>query len=136
MIDLPVKKTLLDLSIEARERGIVPEVDAAELAEMRKSDDPPLVIDVREREEFARGGIPGSYCLPRGVLERDIERGLFEGNASDADLGRQIVLVCGGGHRSLLAGESLVAMGFTDVNSLIGGFGAWANEIGEVAVPQ
>ncbi len=122
---MPLKKTLSDLADEARRR--VPEVDADELAEMLSNEEAarPVVIDVREPDERRRGFVPGSVHIPRGVLERDVEKLAFGGRASDADLARPVVLYCGGGSRSLLAADSLREMGFAAVHSLAGGFKAW-----------
>jgi len=63
--------------------------------------------------------------LPRGVLERDIAAKAFDGSVGESDLARPIVVYCAGGARSVLAAASLRAMGFTNVQSLEGGFGAW-----------
>lgn len=118
---MPLKKTFADLTAEARAK--VGEVDGDELIE-EYSD--ALVIDVREPDELARGRIPKSISIPRGTLERDIEKVAFGGNVRDADLKRPIVCYCGGGSRSLLAARTLQEMGFVDVLSLRGGFGAWS----------
>ncbi len=117
---MALKKTLADLANEARAK--VFEIDVNELVEDYAA---VLVIDVREPDERARGFIPGSIHIPRGVLERDIEKLAFDGNARDADLARPIVTYCGGGSRSLLAARTLQEMGFSNVSSLAGGFSAW-----------
>lgn len=117
---MPLKKTLSDLANEARAK--VHEIDVDELAEDDKN---AMIIDVREPDERARGFIPGSIFIPRGVLERDIEKAAFAGRMRDQDLEREIVCYCGGGARSLLAARTLQEMGFTNVASLRGGFGAW-----------
>ena len=93
-----------------------------------------IVIDVREPDERARGFIPNSIHIPRGVLERDIEKIAFGGHASDADLKRPMVCYCGGGSRSLLAAKTLQEMGFADAVSLMGGFGAWGKSGKPVAI--
>lgn len=77
-----------------------------------------LVIDVREREEFQRGHIPRALLLPRGTLELSIERYV-------PDLNAPIITYCGHGNRSVLAAESLLRMGYTDVKPISGGFQAW-----------
>ena len=115
-----------DLVADAKRR--IHEVDVDELAELLEpgSDVPELlVIDVREADERGRGYIPGSVGIPRGVLKRDVAKVAFGGTVGDADLGRPIVTCCGGGSRSALAADTLRAMGFTNVQSLAGGFGAW-----------
>lgn len=127
---MPLKKSLADLASEARAK--VHEIDVDELAEETAE---ALVIDVREPDERARGYIPNSITIPRGVLERDIEKVAFNGHASDADLDRPIVCYCGGGSRSLLAARSLQEMGFTNT-SLAGGFGAWGRSGQPVAIDR
>jgi rhodanese-related sulfurtransferase len=77
-----------------------------------------VLIDVREPAEWASGTIPGAQPVPRGMLESQV----------DAQVPRDatVVLYCGGGGRSALAARSLKEMGFDKVESLEGGFGAWA----------
>ena len=115
-----------DLVAEAKRT--VAEVDCDELVELLdpENDAPDLlVIDIREPDERGRGFVPGSIGLPRGLLERDIAKTAFGGTVRDEDLARPIVLYCAGGARSALAAASLRTMGFTNVQSLAGGFGAW-----------
>lgn len=134
---MPLKMNLADLASQIRERGEVVEIDTDELHEAMQNAAPPVVIDVREPDERARGHVPGSLAIPAGILERDIEKKAFTGGAGhlrDEDLGREIVLYCGGGHRSLLAGDRLLQMGFTNVKSLNGGFKAWADNGGAMEV--
>lgn len=122
---MALKQTLKDLAQDALKR--VPELDADELAAMMEAREHPrpIVIDTREPDERARGYVPGSVHIPRGVLERDIEAAAFGHAAGDEDLARPIVCYCGGGSRSALAADSLLKMGFTNVYSLEGGFKAW-----------
>jgi rhodanese-related sulfurtransferase len=76
------------------------------------------LIDVREEGEYARGRIPGANWLGKGILERDVERAI-------PDPAAEIVLYCGGGHRSALAADALRRMGYTNVWSMAGGIGEW-----------
>lgn len=105
------------LAAEAKTR--ITEIDLDTYKQQAASARPPLLIDVRDAEEFAAGHAPGAIHLSRGTLE-----GQIEGVAPDADT--PIVCTCAGGNRSALAAESLQKMGYTRVASLIGGFGAWA----------
>jgi rhodanese-related sulfurtransferase len=131
---MPLKKSFSDLVSESRRRN--DEVDADELAQRLDNEEPGLiVIDVREDGELVGGLIPGSIHIGRGVLERDIERRVFNGLAKDADLAKPIVLYCAGGNRSLLAADALKQMGFTNVLSLIGGFRAWAGADRKIEFP-
>ena len=88
-----------------------------------------ILIDIREPAEYARGHIPGSIHVPRGMLEFQIMKTLehlgMTTEAADADM----VLYCGTGGRSALAAKSLDDMGFRNVRSMDGGIVAW-NEAG------
>ena len=78
----------------------------------------PVLVDVREQDEYVQGFIPGASWIPRGFLELRIEEQVPERD-------RPIVLYCAGGTRSALAARSLRDLGYTRVESLAGGFGAW-----------
>ena len=41
------------------------------------------------------------------------------------DKSREVIVICAGGVRSLLAGETLKAMGYEKVISMDGGYGDW-----------
>ncbi|HEX8765365.1 MAG TPA: rhodanese-like domain-containing protein [Candidatus Acidoferrum sp.] len=77
-----------------------------------------VLIDVREESEWARGHLPGAIHLGKGVIERDIEQRL-------PDAGTKVVLYCGGGFRSALAADNLQKMGYTNVESMDGGWKGW-----------
>lgn len=113
-------RTLKELADEAR--AVVQEVEPHEV----NSDGfEPIIIDVREPEEWSRGTIPGAHLIPRGILERDIAKTVFDGDVDDKALTRRIVCYCGGGPRALLAARNLRAMGFTRACALSGGFARW-----------
>src|SRR6478609_8595344 len=78
----------------------------------------PILIDVREKDEWSEGFIPGAKSIPRGFLEQRIEDAVPERNA-------EIVLYCAGGTRSALAARSLNELDYKNVSSMAGGFGAW-----------
>ncbi len=101
---------------EARKE--IKEIDVAELKRMQQSGEDFTLIDVRERDEQARGMVPGAVALPRGILERDLDQ-------VTTDKGRKLVLYCGGGFRSALSAWMLQKMGFRNVISLAGGWRAW-----------
>ena len=83
------------------------------------------LVDVREDSEWARGHLPGAVHAGKGVLERDAES-LFP------DLDAPLVLYCGGGYRSALAADALGRMGYTNAESMDGGFRAWTEAGGPV----
>jgi len=99
-------------------RGLVAEVTLREWLEHMSTDGTSVLVDVREDHEWERGHIPAAQHLGRGVLERDAVQRF-------PDKDTPLVLYCGGGYRSLLAGNSLRDMGYTRVWSLAGGYKAW-----------
>jgi len=100
-------------------RAIVPEVAPESLAARLRAEDGPVLVDVREPDETAEGHLPGALLIPRGNLELGIERVV----AHD----REIVVYCGSGVRSVLAGRTLLELGYAKVFSLAGGFGRWSD---------
>ena len=77
-----------------------------------------MLIDVREESEFANGHLPGAIHLGKGIIERDIEARV---SATDTKL----ILYCGGGFRSALAADNLQKMGYSNVESMDGGWKSW-----------
>jgi rhodanese-related sulfurtransferase len=77
-----------------------------------------VIIDVRDKDEWDEGHIPGATHMSRGTIELDIEEKVPDPNA-------MIICHCGGGGRSALAAESLQRMGYKNVRSMAGGFKAW-----------
>ncbi len=73
---------------------------------------------MREEHEWQAGRLPGALHLGKGVIERDVEKH-FPNPAAP------IVCYCGGGFRSILVCESLQRMGYTNVQSLEGGYRGW-----------
>ncbi len=82
-------------------------------------------IDVREPDEFAAGHIPGARNFPRGFLEVRADLEHYKRDPWLEDRGRKLILYCGGGHRSALAGKTLQEMGFRQIRSHAGGWTAW-----------
>jgi glyoxylase-like metal-dependent hydrolase (beta-lactamase superfamily II) len=81
--------------------------------------DPALVIlDVREREAFRAGHLPGARNVPRGELELRADRELPDPTA-------RILTTCAYGKISTLAAAALRTMGFLRAVALDGGIEAW-----------
>ncbi len=76
------------------------------------------LLDVREKEEFRAGYIPGAISIPRGFLEIQVEGRLPDKNA-------KIVAYCAGGTRSALAAATLASLGYTNVETANPGFTRW-----------
>jgi adenylyltransferase/sulfurtransferase len=98
-------------------RAEISEVDATRARELIDSGEP-LVVDVREQDEWDEGHIPGAVHVPRGYLESRIER-------AAPDPSHPIVVYCSAGNRSAFAAKTLEEMGYEDVVSLAGGFTDW-----------
>ena len=77
-----------------------------------------VVVDVRDKDEWDEGHIPGATHMSRGTIELDIEEKVPDPNA-------MIICHCGGGGRSALAAETLQKMGYKNVRSMAGGLKAW-----------
>jgi len=116
-------KSYHDLCAEARTR--VPEVSARETIRLMQEHPGTVLVDCREPNEAALGTVAGAVVIPRGVLEQNIER--------VATRDQKVVIYCASGNRSLLAGDSLLQMGFTDVASMAGGFRAWVEAGGAIS---
>jgi sulfur-carrier protein adenylyltransferase/sulfurtransferase len=111
--------------IMRRARQQVPEWTSAQaneaLTQQRQQEqDEVVLVDVREKNEWDEGYIPGALHVPRGFLELRIEEAI-------PDKSKKVVLYCAGGTRSLYAGLTLKQMGYEDVISLAGGYGQWKN---------
>lgn len=95
----------------------VKQIDIDQYKDLRAAGTEHVLIDTREESEFAAGHAAGAIHLSKGIIERDIERAIPDKSA-------KLVLYCGGGFRSALAGDALQQMGYTDVISLDGGWRA------------
>jgi rhodanese-related sulfurtransferase len=117
-------KRYADLLADAQTR--VREVMPWELHERLAASPAPLVVDVREPEEFACLHIAGSLNVPRGVLEQACEWDHDETEPALAGrFERPIAVVCRSGKRSLLAADTLQQLGYTQVVSLATGLRGW-----------
>jgi hydroxyacylglutathione hydrolase len=78
--------------------------------------DGPLVIDVRQADEYAGGHVPGSIHLTAGSLPDRL---------ADLPRDRPIATICGSGYRASVAASLLRAAGFEDVSWVATGVPAW-----------
>jgi rhodanese-related sulfurtransferase len=106
----------LKLVNEARKH--VKETNVADVKHRMDAGEKFLLVDVREESEFARGHLPGAVHMGKGVIERDVE-------AKVPDPRTKMILYCGGGFRSALAAENLQKMGYSNVESMDGGWRGW-----------
>ncbi len=77
-----------------------------------------IVLDVREKDAFDSGHLPGAMLLPRGQLELRV-------NDAFPDPTVRIVAICEFGKISTLAAATLRSLGFQHASALDGGMKAW-----------
>jgi rhodanese-related sulfurtransferase len=95
----------------------MPSIDAVE-AERRMREDPgrPLLVDVREMNEFEEVRAPGAVLVPMST---------FAARAAELPKDRPLMVVCHLGGRSAAAAGFLIRSGWTDVVNVTGGMDAW-----------
>ena len=76
-----------------------------------------LVLDVRARDEFALGSIPGSINIPVDALRHRLD---------ELPLEKDIVVTCAIGLRGYVAYRILTQNGFERVRNLSGGYKTWS----------
>ncbi|HPW31106.1 MAG TPA: rhodanese-like domain-containing protein [Rhodoferax sp.] len=120
-------KTAHDLVMAAKAR--VQEVSIADAEQAIRDAD--VLVDVREADEFAAGHLGGAVHISRGMLE-------FKFSANPALQARdtKVLLYCKTSGRAALAAAALHEMGYLNVQSLAGGFDAWAAAGKPVAKPE
>ncbi|HWV48190.1 MAG TPA: rhodanese-like domain-containing protein [Microbacterium sp.] len=96
-------------------------ITVAELAERSAA---PL-IDVRERDEFALGHVPGAVNIPMSEI----------GNRLDELPAEAFHVICQIGGRSARVVEALESRGY-DVTNVDGGTGEWVAQGREIAIPS
>ena len=110
------------LAIVDDSKARVKEVDVAQTLARLAANPKAVLVDVREDNEWAAGHAAPAKHLGKGIIERDIDAAVPEKST-------ELILYCGGGFRSALAGDALQKMGYTNVRSMAGGWRAW-NEAG------
>ncbi len=102
------------------------EIAATELRDRLARGDDLLLVDVREPDEFAIARIEGATLIPLNTIPERMH---------EFDSGREIVLHCHKGVRSLRALELLRQSGFQKLKSLRGGIEAWSQDV-DPGVPR
>jgi molybdopterin/thiamine biosynthesis adenylyltransferase/rhodanese-related sulfurtransferase len=108
--------TYTDLISDVRKR--TKQVSLEELKRRIEAGEKITLLDVREKDEWHGGYIPGAVSLPRGFLEIQAEQKLPDKNA-------RIVAYCAGGTRSALAAATLQELGYAHVETANPGFVRW-----------
>ncbi len=111
-------KTYTDLFSEVRDTVRIISLEDLKARLEDKSRPAPILVDVREKDEYRAGYIPGALHLPRGFLEMQAESKLTDKSA-------EYVIYCAGGTRSAFAAKSLSELGYENVTSANPGFVRW-----------
>jgi rhodanese-related sulfurtransferase len=118
------RKTYSQLAQEAAER--IEEIMPWDVPDFLAANPDALLLDIRERDEFARAHIEGSLNVPRGILESAAEWDYAETEpALVTARDKPVVIICRSGNRSALAAEVLEQMGFENVRSVKLGIKGW-----------
>ena len=98
----------------------VPEISVEELDAKLKSNEPLVLLDVREPYEWDIARLPGAKLIPLGELPSRM---------SELDSADEIVIYCKIGPRSAKAVRTLQKAGFAKLQNLEGGVAAWADRV-------
>jgi len=93
-------------------------ISAGKLADRIQAGSPPLILDVRTREEYTQGHIPGAINIPHDELPTR----LAELPIAKSE---EVVVHCGSGGRTQPAEKTLRASGYSNVRILTGHWGQW-----------
>jgi rhodanese-related sulfurtransferase len=97
-------------------------IDAKTLRDMLERGERVTVVDVRKREAYAEGSIPGSVNFDAyDALHEGDERAL---EGLELPEGAPVVTVCNRGHSSAVAAEQLLRQGH-EAFCLVSGLEAW-----------
>ncbi len=117
-------KTFNDLINEALEQ--IEEIFPWDLEERLSQDEKPLLLDIREPDEFNAMHIEGSILAPRGILEQACEWN-YDETIPELVKARQreVIVICRSGNRSALGALTMQWLGFEKVASLKTGVRGW-----------
>jgi sulfur-carrier protein adenylyltransferase/sulfurtransferase len=112
-------KTYSELLQETK--ASIRQVSLEDLKARLESGEKITLVDVREKDEWRQGYIPGAVHVPRGFLE-------MQSGSRLPDKKTKIVTYCAGGIRSAFAAKLLMDLGYEDVESANPGFGDWKDK--------
>lgn len=80
-----------------------------------------ILLDVRTKEEYESGYIPGAINIPLSDINENVVSSL-------PDKSQMILVYCRSGNRSRQASDKLSRLGYTNIIE-IGGINSWKGEI-------
>ncbi len=99
-------------------KAAINEVSIDEVKKMVDNSEEIILLDVRDREEYETGHIPGAINISRGSLD-------FKVHLIVSDKNKKIIVYCGLDLRSPLATKSMNDLGYKKAINMIGGLKAW-----------
>ncbi|MGI9569527.1 MAG: rhodanese-like domain-containing protein [Desulfobulbia bacterium] len=88
--------------------------------------DKPLLLDIRETDEFLAMHIQGSINVPRGILESACDYDYYETMPELVTARNQeIIVICRSGNRSIMAAYTMRKLGYSKPISLKTGLKGW-----------
>ena len=99
-------------------KATIREVSIDDVKKMIDNKDKIIILDVRDKDEFETGYIPGAINLSRGMLE-------FKINTVIPDRNARIIVYCGVDLRGPLATKTLNEMGYINAVNINGGLKVW-----------
>jgi len=96
----------------------IKEVSMDDVKKMIDNKEKIIILDVRDKEEFETGYIPGAINLSRGMLE-------FKISTLIPDKDARIIVYCGVDLRGPLATKTLNEMGYKNAVNINGGLKVW-----------
>jgi adenylyltransferase/sulfurtransferase len=98
----------------------LPEITPEALRDELAGPDPPMLVDVREPNEWDIVHLPAAHLIPRATLPDRL---------NELTSARRLVVYCRTGGRSSQATRLLLDLGFSNVRNLKGGITAWAKKV-------
>ena len=99
-------------------KASIKEISVNDVKSMIDGKEKIILLDVRDKNEFEEGSIPGALNISRGMLEFKVALVIPDKNA-------KIIVFCGLDLRGPLATKSLNEMGYVNAVNMTGGLKAW-----------
>lgn len=106
--------------LEGRRLASVRRIGSRALARAVRSETPLVLVDVRERYEYAAGHLPGALSIPLGELPS---------RSGEIPRDTPVAVYCAHGYRSVTAISLLEQQGFTDLIHADEGFTGWREAV-------
>lgn len=107
--------------ISSGENNMYESISADKAKRIMDSDESAVILDVREKDEFDDGHIPGAILIPYDEVAMKAEDIIKDKDTT-------ILIYCRSGRRSKIASQTLVGLGYTNVKEF-GGIIDWKYNI-------